>query len=189
MVLLTEDIYETGTLLTFSNPLSYKDPNLSGATLNQFGATSITGENTYSTSEFKFISHTDPMTGKRLRTRYFISGASQSENQFLRFPTNTEYFQVVTSMTYSNFAQLQLYDPGMESTSLWNRVLRTDQDPANDFVTSHIFKIEWNTGAFQPSSFQFNPFRAYTERGGTIVTILMRGVDPHSIKQKTKIFI
>ena len=187
MVLLTEDIYETGALLTFSNPLSYKDPNLSGVTLNQFGATSITGENTYSTSEIKFISHTDPMTGKRLRTRYLIKGESQSENQFLRFPTNAEYFQVVTSMTYSNFAQLQSYDPGMESTSLWNRVLRTDQDPANDFVTSHIFKIEWNTGAFQPSSYQFTPFRAYTERGGTIVTILMRGVDPHSIKQKTKI--
>ena len=190
MVLLTEDVYPAGTLLSATNPFSYQDPNLSGTTLNQYGVPSIEGENTYPTTQTKFISHTNPMTGERLRTRYLIKGEPIDENRFLRFPTNMEYYQVVTSMTYSNFANLQGGDPGMNIISLWNRVLRTDPNASNDyaeFVQSHIFKIDYNDGSFTNSANVICPLKANTDRGSINITILMRGVDPHSIKQKTKV--
>jgi hypothetical protein len=184
MVLLTEDIYQTGTLLSFTNPFSYQDPNLSGNTLNQYGTPSIEGENRYPTLQTTYISHTNPMTGERLRTRYSIKGEPIDENRFLRFPTNMEYFQVVTSMTYSNFAQLFGNDPGMNITNIWNRVMRVDE---YNFVQSVFSKIDFNGGSFSPASFYASPFKSYVDRGGVVVTLLMRGVDPHSIKQKTKV--
>jgi hypothetical protein len=186
MVLLTEEVYEVGTLLSLTNPLSYQDPNLSGATLNQFGTSSIVGENRYGTGAnpnayYTNISHTNPMTGERLITRYRLSGSPQDENQFLRFPTNMEYFQVVTSMTYSNFVAIQGGDPGMNVISLYNRVLR------NDFTEKQVYKIQWNNGEYNKNSFYYPPFGVYSDKGSANVTILMRGVDPHSSKQKTRV--
>jgi hypothetical protein len=189
VILLTEETYEKGTLLTFDNPSDYRDLNLSGSVQNQFGTTSITGTSVNDGISQIYISHTHPLTGKRLRTKYNISGDS-SQNQFLRFPTGLEYYQVVESMNgqafidqywggvYSNRDKMQSFAP-------YNRMFVQSMQIATGRLFSTAGGI--GSGINWQWSFIDSPYNIYSDTGGLNVTILMRGVDPHSTSQPMKI--
>ena len=104
-ILLTEEKYNSETLMTFENPLTYNDINLSGTVTNQFGTNSVTGTSINNGIQTIRVSHTHPMTGKRCITNYDISGNS-SDNNFLRFPTGMEYYQVIMLVIMKEFSDL-----------------------------------------------------------------------------------
>jgi len=182
-VLLTENQYEKGSLLTFDNPFSYNDVNLSGTVSNQFGTSSVTGTSLNNGNTFINVSHTHPITGKRLVTRYQISGDS-TQNQFLRFPTGIEYFQVVESISVGEYMLRynNAWDVDMQQLSFKNRVFSPWSQIGYLGVTppANISQICWNWG-------YWNGWDAYQDQSNVYITIMMRGVDPHSTSQPMKI--
>ena len=182
-ILLTEEKYNSETLITFENPLSYNDINLSGTVTNQFGTNSVTGTSINNGITPISVSHTHPMTGKRCITNYNISGNS-SDNNFLRFPTGMEYYQVITSMTVSQMVTLQAPPSGpgweahMQDASYYRRVF----DPWTRFINMDVFN-----GGINPTWSYENGWQKYSDKSAVYVTILMRGVDPHSTSQPMRI--
>jgi hypothetical protein len=86
-----------GTLLSFTNPNSVLDPNITGITAgNQFGSNSVTGTSFTSLTSTN-ITYIDPVTLSPQNVNVFISG-NTSEKEY-KFKTGVEYFQVVTGMT------------------------------------------------------------------------------------------
>lgn len=190
LILFTEEPYTKETLLTFDNPKDYRDLNLSGNVINQFGTYSTTGSSVNDGISQIRVSHTHPLTGKRLITKYNISGNSQ-DNQFLRFPTGLEYYQVLYSEKAQKFIDEGFwggtYDARDDMTSFayYNRIFSQSTMIAQGryFATTGGFgnNFTWNW-AFAPS-----PYTNYQDKGSVYVTILMRGVDPHSTAQPMKI--
>jgi hypothetical protein len=123
------------------------------------------------------------MTGKRCITNYTISGNS-SDNNFLRFPTGMEYYQVITSMTVSQMVTLQAPPSGpgweahMQDASYYRRIF----DPWTRFINMDVFN-----GGLNPTWSFENGWQKYSDKSAVYVTILMRGVDPHSTSQPMRI--
>jgi hypothetical protein len=189
VILLTEEPYQKGTLMTFDNPFDYRDLNLSGDVLNQFGTYSTTGTSINNGISQIYVSHTHPLTGKRLRTKYNISGDT-TQNQFLRFPTGIEYFQVIDSMKGQAFID-----------QFWGGTYDA-RDKMNSFTPyTRLFVqgIQILSGRYFSTTDGFgdgftwdwtnvdSPYNIYADKGALYVTILMRGVDPHSTAQPMKI--
>ena len=178
-ILLTEEKYESETLLTFENPFTYNDVNLSGTVTNQFGTNSVTGTSINNGQQNISVSHTHPMTGKRLITKYNISGNSL-DNQFLRFPTGMEYYQVITSTTVSEMLTIRDNNPDgvMQDACYYNRVFESWTRFVNMDAFSRGLNYNWTWE---------NGWSKYSDKSAVYVTILMRGVDPHSTSQPMKI--
>lgn len=180
-VLLTENQYESGVLLTFDNPFSYNDLNLSGTVNNQFGTSSVTGTPVNTGQSFINVSHTHPLTGQRLVTRYQISGDT-GQNQFLRFPTGIEYYQVVKSMSVGEYYNKynNNWSVDMQQLSFKNRVFSTWSQVGQLGIGVNYNYLCWNWS-------WFNAWDSYQDQSNVYITIMMRGVDPHSIEQPMKI--
>jgi len=177
VVILTEEVYQKGTLLTFENPTKFNDLNLSGQTKNDYDTFSITGT-PINTGETQInVSHTHPITGARLITKYKISGSSEDENRYLRYPTDIEYFQVIESRLVKD---MPYPSDDMISNSLDKRALRGAFSQNYSLMRSVPVQgdSDWSS---------YNAWDNYENKDSTYITILMRGVDPHSTPQPMKI--
>jgi hypothetical protein len=87
--------FQSGSLVTFTNPNSVNDMNLISGTTNQFGTNSITGTSTTAVTNYSFSYIATNGTLQPITIQ--ISGTS-SEKEY-KFKTGLEYFQVVTGMT------------------------------------------------------------------------------------------
>ena len=181
LVLLTENQYDSGTLLSFQNVFNTSDVNLSSTTENEFGNFAITG--TPINLQEVTVSSTDPITGHRVLTTYNVVQNENDDDKFLKFPTDVEYFQVLTSITYSQYVNiidgLDGCSPGNNGyqKSFRNRVF-------DAFTDVYRFTI-----IPSPSSSFFTSLSAwqiFQEKNNTYITIMVRGVDPHSTRQKVK---
>jgi len=175
VIILTEEKFDKGRLLTFENPTTFNDPNLTGQTINAYGTYSITGTPINTGTTTIYVSHTHPFTGVRLRTKYDIQQTSDDQDKFLRYPTDIEYFQVVESIPYSQFGNP---DPEMGQFSIRRRVF----EPFSQIYSIRFSdaNTNWNWGGG-------NAWESYQNKNSTYITILMRGVDPHSTPQPMKI--
>jgi hypothetical protein len=157
----------SGTLLTFTNPDSVIDQNLSGATLNQFGNYSITGTTQQGvvTKNVTYIK-TDGTIGSS--TIYLSSSASQD---YYRQPTGLEYFQVITGATVSEIIPLV--------------------NGSNSILSKYILEKE-QTIFYQKSdgtsaSVTLNCLESIgSEYSNYQIVFLNRGVDPYTSKQIIK---
>jgi len=175
LILAVEDKYPAGTILTFNNPYSFNDKNLSGATLNSYGATSITGTpiNISSASTVN-ISHTNPYTGERLVTAYLLNQTNEDNDKYLRYPTDIEYFQVITAMTRNDMAVPMDFYNVMNQCSFIYRVMDKWSSINNYSVSFNVQATNWS---------YTNPWVNFNQKESTYFTILVRGVDPHSTRQ------
>jgi hypothetical protein len=113
-----------GNLCSFQDP-NFTDPlspnrliNLTGATLNQFGTNSITGT-TLTGQTTVYINYANPSAPNSNMpavpvvlnlpqvSQLSVSGNSSVEQAYLQYPTDVEYFQLITGLTVSNFLTLQ----------------------------------------------------------------------------------
>jgi hypothetical protein len=183
LILAIEEKYEAGTVLTFNNPYSFNDVNLSGSTPNFYGASSITGTpiNVNSATTVN-VSHTNPYTGERLVTAYKLNQTSGDTDSYLRYPTDIEYFQVITAMTST---QIESTIPIVTTDSQYNLTKGSAWwDRFTIFTNVSSYNV--GNGGMNYQYGGLNPWYSYNQKESTYFTILVRGVDPHSTRQPAK---
>ena len=95
-----------GSLVTFTNVLNLSDPNLTGATPNQFNSNSVTGTSNYNLTQLvnKSITFVNPTNTEITST---ITAKLKLTNQYqdYKFRGGVEYFQIITGGTLDYFSQ------------------------------------------------------------------------------------
>ena len=116
-----------------------------------------------------------------------------------KFPTDIEYFQVLTSMTYSQFCTLNptvptgQYNNGNGSIPNFNSLRYRYIDNFMTFLTETSVRnsgtYPWYVYNYVSQYNTLRPIFAMTEQKDFVVTFLVRGVDPHSARQNMEIDI
>ena len=168
---------QTGTILTFVTPNISSDINFTGATLNEYGTNSITGNSFFHTiyqqlnpnaTSFQIqVNYAKPDNTGSQSVFYTIPPPNTGDTNFHKFPTDIEYFQVITAMTYSQYESQTL---SQIPNTLRSRYLNNDMK-FNYFV---------NNSAFINLVKNFNPLTSLTDYEQQTIVFLSRGVDPYS---------
>lgn len=181
-----------GNLCSFQDP-QYTDNlslnrlvNLTGATENPFGTNSITGTSItgQTTVYFKYAStqnsNTPPIPvvlDLPVSTSVPATGVTNSEISYLKYPTDVEYFQMITGLTVSDFFALQ----STSSTSAYYPSGYLSHD-INYLVPAcpQTNTTSMNVRTLSDVITSMNEWQALE------VCIFVRGVDPHTPKQTVR---
>ena len=122
-------------------------------------------------------------------------------NTYAKFPTDVEYFQVITAMTYSNYVNICTGTtapiPTWSNMTLFKRFLNNDMqfyrieyNQDNSFeewcdcpfcvCTAHRFSDAWTIS----DGVLIKPMNYFIKSEKQVVTFLVRGVDPNSSRQQ-----
>jgi hypothetical protein len=162
--------YNSGDLLTFINPSSSKDVNY------LYSATTITGT-TQGISGESYNSTASTMVNVTYATAQYLDNTVSyslpygSDNIKYQFPSDIEYYQVVTAITLS------------QAALIWNTGT-TEQFP-NLINTPSVIDELYDDGVAMyttPNSRTVNPLQFYQDYDSQYILILQRGVDPYSPK-------
>ena len=173
-----------GQILSFNNPASINDPNITGLTVaNQFNTNSITGTTPYNATQLvtKTISSIGP--NSIITTSTLKLKISENGKQY-KFKSGIEYFQVLTGDTYVNYQNLVSQTvTGSGGAARWNSIL-------NEYLFKKIQSARYSTVGY-PSfgdGVRRNVYSTeYLEgRDDYEIIFLTRGVDPYTEKQKIK---
>ena len=161
---------KSGQLIAFQNPTVSKDINLNGGILNEYGNNAITGT-TYTGTTGITVTYANPDgTGNLTKIYSGVTITAITTNNFHKFPTDIEYFQVITGMTYSEFTGQCSNDIGYDSLN--NRYISNDTLIGQDYVN----------GTPTPDNVTINPIQYVKDYEQQCVLILNRGVDPYTPK-------
>jgi hypothetical protein len=164
----------SGQLISFQDPTISKDINLTGGITNIYGNNSITGvTSTGSTNVTVTYANTNGM-GNLTKTYSSVNITADTVNNYHKFPTDIEYFQVITAMTYNQFSGQCSGDLGYDSLN--NRFLSNTTLMGESGYGGYCFygSPEYNN-SFQPLDF-------IEDHNNLCVVILNRGVDPYTPK-------
>ena len=164
------DKVQPGQLLTFQDPDFSTDVNLTGFTqLNQFATKSITGTSINDTGQItvnysNFASH----DGLPLQSVVYDVSQNPDDATYAKFGMDMEYFQVITAMTYSDYAALCISNPLSLNDRYLNNSMRFEY-------------IKSATNCWYGDYYQ-NPLTSYDNYENQLITVLVRGVDPYSTR-------
>jgi len=169
--------YVSGQMIAFQNPSYSSDLNLNSPILNKAGNYAITGvtftgQTTVKVPYAKWDGSGN-VTGIDI-PEYTVNLTGNTKYNYLyRYPTDVEYFQVITGMTYDTFTSLCSTSP--ISGSLNERYIRN--------VTT-LFNIsnELEYGNADPTPYYLRPIDSIKNKNLMGVIILNRGVDPYTDK-------
>jgi hypothetical protein len=159
-------------MFSFVNPSNSQDTNITGGT-NVYGTTNITGTTTYPSTIN--ITYANPTSKNSPNITKGFSTSSNGPDKVYQYPSDIEYFQVLTSMTVSQFraAAAAAPIPGsfaelIESTTT---ITKTTPNPS--------------TGGYSIDSKSVRPIDldTFDEQ----VLIIQRGVDPYSPDYNMKV--
>ena len=138
-----------GQLISFQNPKLSKDINLTGGITNVYGNNSITGITSTGLTQIKV---------------YY------AKLDYHKFPTDVEYFQVITGMTYDIFSGLcqSNVDDSLNDRYISNKMVMGQSSYEGNFKKSR--------------NIDFKPIELIEDYGDICVLILNRGVDPYTPK-------
>jgi len=94
-----------GQLLTFTDITKINDPNLTGATLNQFGTLGVTGTTSNNQSNLITINESFITPGLQLSAATLHLKLTEQTKDY-KFPAGVEYFQIITGGTLNQFEQI-----------------------------------------------------------------------------------
>jgi len=165
-----------GAIVTFQNPTISKDVNVTGGTLNVYGNNAITGLTTTGLTNINVTYANTNGLGTSSQS-YQVNITATTVNNYHKFPTDIEYFQVITGMTYSQFSgQCSNFS---SPDSLNNRYLNNttliaqeNPNPANYFGYDILYA----------DNFVSRPMGYVKDHKDLCVLILNRGVDPYTPK-------
>jgi hypothetical protein len=176
-----------GEIVVFQNPnLSGSNGLITGGTLNQFGNFSITGVTTLG-QQTKIITYanpnnfnsTTPLTAnvEIVQTSKYGNTTATQEEDYLRYPIDLEYFQVITGMTYGEFSNLADFN----NSGFPKDFLRYKQA----FVHPDcVFTLNSPSNQYNADTYNLDPTVQYLiDNQNYEVIFLTRGVDPHTDKQ------
>ena len=180
-----KDSYPEGTLLTFTNPDSIVDNNISGLTIvNQFGSNAVTGSSFTALTPTP-ITYIDPVTLNPVSVNVFISGDT-AEKEY-KFKTGVEYFQVVTGMTTY---QADLLAGGTKISTTPNPSLQVwNNNLIRKYFLNKLQTITYedNSGFGDNGQIRTELINPLTVNGdgwkNLELIFLVRGVDPYSDQQ------
>lgn len=161
-----------GQLISFQDPTYSKDINISGGIPNVYGNNAITGT-TFTGSTSLKIHYANPNNGGNLTQNYNVYITAETTNNFHKFPTDVEYYQVITAMTYNNFSGLcstQISD-SLNERYLSNTTLMGESGYGGSTICGNP---EFNN--------TFKPIEYIEDYEDICVLILNRGVDPYTPK-------
>ena len=173
-----------GEVITFQDPkLSGGWVNLTGATQNQFNNTSITGT-TFTgdsvTPIVRTIDYADPASNGSglLQSTIYVINTGQTD-YYLEYPTDIEYFQVITGYTVNSFtgnANFSITDLNkFPKKYLLHEIGFVYEDQCNPYT---------NTSPLLYSSGAAIDAIESSVRNSLEIIILTRGVDPFTPKQE-----
>jgi hypothetical protein len=176
----------TGTILSFINPSNSKDKNFNQAALNTYGTNSITGETiqlpiTNNTTQIT-VNYTNPQNpSSTLSTIYQIPIPNSADTNYHKFPSDIEYFQVITAMTVSQFESNQrvfaFNDITYTRHNLWERYIN------NNMAYTVLYK---GKKRFQQSTINLKPIKGIENYENQVLVFLVRGVDPYTTRVMTR---
>jgi hypothetical protein len=186
--------FQTGNLITFVNLSQTYDVNTLSASTVQNGLNnySVTGTTIPSGTTSLNISYANPDGSGTIKKPFNIAQTLYNDGVgSYTFPSDIEYHQVVTATTVGAIQNIvnsktQAQDATLYESSFYNRIINGQMQ-----VYFHNVKDENNEN---PKSDYGNPpiltplqlIENYKNLG---VVILMKGVDPYTTRQKTKIDI
>jgi hypothetical protein len=164
-----------GQLISFQNPTYSKDVNVNGGVTNVYGNNAITGiTSTGSTIINVSYANPDGVSGNLTQTYNSVNITATTTNNYHKFPTDIEYFQVITGMTYSDFSGQCGND--LSYTSLNDRYISNTTFLAQDYTTNGDNRVS-------PSdNVSLRPIEYIKDYNNLCVLILNRGVDPYTPK-------
>ena len=159
-----------GSLITFSNLDNINDPNLTGATTNQFGLDSITGTSLSNTNDLVNVTQTFIAVNGNEQTANLKILSNKGNEQSYQFKSGVEYLQVITGGTVSNYSDI-LWSTRANSI-LHNYIIRYQQ------------KIFWRKGSLSSlKEEEFYPLTKMPDYQQYEILFLVRGVDPYTQRQ------
>ena len=159
-----------GQLISFQNPTISKDINVTGGIMNVYGNNAITGVTTTGLQTVG-VTYAKPDGSGNQSITYSVNITASTTNNFHKFPTDIEYFQVITGMTYNTFTgmcQSDIFD-SLNDRYISNKMVMGQ----SEYWTSNL-KIEDNI--------DFTPINLIKDYSQICVLILNRGVDPYTPK-------
>jgi hypothetical protein len=159
-----------GSMFSFMNPYSSKDPNITGATTNSIGLNQLTGTTTIPTT----LSGTYASSSNLLVNIPYSYSSPNLFNTYLgktlyyTYPSDIEYFQVITGMTIADF---RLLVPSTRFVNSFGDIIESTSN-----IKSNV------SGASQTIEVQPIDFISQDNK----ILIIQRGVDPNSPKVQTK---
>jgi uncharacterized membrane protein YgcG len=163
--------YNSGDLLTFVNPLSSTDKNYLYSATTITGITQGISGQSYNSSTATTTVNVTYATSQYSDTTVPYSLPYGSDITKYQFPSDIEYYQVVTAITIS------------QAASIWNT--GTTQQFPNVINTPSVLNEFYQFGAaitVTPNTRTVNPLQFYQDYEGQYILILQRGVDPYSPK-------
>ena len=214
-----------GELVTFQDPnfsnglIIPRNINLTGATINEFGNNAVTGTTSLSAAPnttanvvpiASIVQYANPTNGQAstaiiniIQTGDTITDISKSD--FLKYPTDMEYFQVITGLTVANFNNLATTVNGnlFPKKFLRHQIVYTISDPnaittfpgiVNEYESAPIEPptlVDGDTYNDQgsppnPPAIEGNNFDSLDSLANGLnyeIVMFVRGVDPHTEKQ------
>ena len=179
-----------GNVVTFQDP-NYVNPNfstpgnrltnLTGATTNQFQNNAITGVTTTGNTIPYQVPYADPNSPTSFATpanifivsptvsQLSVAGNNNVEQSYLQYPTDIEYFQLVTGVTYNDF------------------IAQSNTTSAGFFPSEYLLHdIVIGVNACGVVNLTYNNvITTMTDHQNYEICIFVRGVDPHTAKQPT----
>jgi hypothetical protein len=194
---------------TYSNVSGISNTNGSGATFDiTVSSGQITGNNVVLNNQgigyiegdvINFFDSQFGGTTNEIVLTVQVSGVTPqlyTQNVIQKFPTDIEYFQVLTSMTYSQFCSLNPTTPtgkyNNQYLPFFNSLRYRYIDNFMTFFTEGTTVIQTGLNSYLGYEYfsQYNtarPIYSMPEQKDFIVTFLVRGVDPHSARQNMEI--
>lgn len=181
LTIVSTQSYNSGDLLTFINPSKSNDLNY------LYSANTITGI-TQGISGQSYNSTSPTTVTVNYATSQYVSGSVVydlpygSDNIKYKYPSDVEFYQVVTAITISQ--AIALWNTGSTQTfpNVLNYPTIIDEYRGGTFPSSST-NVAW-TGTGYNSV--INPLEFYQNYDTQYILILQRGVDPYSPKYKNK---
>jgi len=171
--------YQSGTIMTFTNPNSVNDLNIVSGVTNQFGTNTITGTSATAVTNVNmtYISQAGVATPVTIQ----VSGTS-SEKEY-KFKTGLEYFQVITGMTAYD---ADLLTNGIKISTQPNPSLQLDTSSLlRKYVLNKLQDIVYEDTDNNLRTEKINPLTLNGDGWKNMgIIFLVRGVDPYSDKQE-----
>jgi hypothetical protein len=162
--------FSAGTMFSFTSPYSSKDPNFTGATVNSLGSNQLTGTTTIPTTlSGTYASPSNPLVNIPFSySTPTMYNTNVGKKLYYTYPSDIEYFQVITGMTLTNFRSLI---PSSRFANSFGDVIESTST-----IESHFF-IGSESRTVKPIDFISQDKK---------ILIIQRGVDPSSFKVQTK---
>jgi len=167
-----------GTMVAFQNPTISNDVNLTGGTTNVYGNNAITGFTTTGLSNVT-VNYANPNGSGNLQKTYSVNITATTTNTYHKFPTDMEYFQVITAMTYSQFSSQ--CNPSSSPDSLNNRYINNTTLLGQEYLDGFGYYF-WHLNYFHRDNVTLRPMDYVKDKNEVCVLILNRGVDPYTPK-------